>query len=428
MSEPTKKALAPMLRFPEFRDAGEWEEMTIGQISGTVTAGGTPSTSEKKYWGGNIRWMNSGELNNKKVYEVQGRITEEGLRNSSTKFIPERSVLIGLAGQGKTRGTVAMNMVKLCINQSIAAIFPSDENFYSDFLYHNLDNRYDELRSLSAGGEGRGGLNLQIIKSLGIPLPRLKEQQKIADCLTSIDELVTAQTQKVEAIKAHKKGLMQQLFPTEGETVPKRRFPEFRDAGEWKAKRLEDFAVIVRGGSPRPIDEFITNDANGLNWLKIGDIDKESKFVTSTQEKVIPAALTKTRVVNPGDLILSNSMSFGRPYILEIKTCIHDGWIAVSEIDKSLDRDYLYYLMMTSASQTYFSNNAAGSGVQNLNADIIKLLPVSYPNKTEQQKIADCLSSIDDLIAAQTQKLTDLKAHKKGLMQQLFPAVDEVNG
>ncbi len=206
---------------------------------------------------------------------------------------------------------------------------------------------------------------------------------------------------------------------------PGLRFPEFRGKGEWALKRLEDFAVIVRGGSPRPIDEYITNNSNGLNWLKIGDIDKESKYVTSTQEKVIPAALAKTRVVSPGDLILSNSMSFGRPYILEIKTCIHDGWIAVSELDKNLDRDYLYYLMMTSASQTYFSNNAAGSGVQNLNADIIKLLPVLYPSKKEQQKIADCLTSVDELITAQTQKLVALKTHKKGLLQQLFPAEGE---
>ena len=210
-----------------------------------------------------------------------------------------------------------------------------------------------------------------------------------------------------------------------GGWVPKLRFPEFRGAGEWEEKRLEDFAIIVRGGSPRPIDEYITNDPNGLSWLKIGDIDKESKYVTCTQEKVIPAALNKTRMVSPGDLILSNSMSFGRPYILEIVTCIHDGWIAVSEIDKSLDRDYLYYLMMTSASQTYFSNNAAGSGVQNLNADIIKLLPVSYPSKKEQQKIADCLASLDELITLEAQKLDTLKTHKKGLMQQLFPAEGE---
>lgn len=208
--------VVPKLRFPEFREAGEWKKEKIDQISETVTAGGTPSTSEKKYWGGIIKWMNSGELNYKKVHEVDGRITEEGLRNSSTKIIPEKCVLIGLAGQGKTRGTVAMNMIELCINQSIAAIFPNEEKFSSDFLYHNLDNRYDELRSLSAGGEGRGGLNLQIIKSLGIPLPRLKEQQKIADCLSALDTQITTQAEKIEALKEHKKGLMQQLFPSLG--------------------------------------------------------------------------------------------------------------------------------------------------------------------------------------------------------------------
>lgn len=208
--------------------------------------------------------------------------------------------------------------------------------------------------------------------------------------------------------------------------VPKLRFPEFKDAAEWDEKPLDSFSKIVRGGSPRPIDEYITKDATGLNWLKIGDIDKEAKFVETTEDKVITAALSKTRVVYPGDLILSNSMSFGRPYILKIQTCIHDGWIAVSEIDKSIVRDYLYYFIMTPSCQKYFLNNAAGSGVLNLNADIIKLLPVSYPIKQEeQQKVADCLSSIDELITAQTNKINALKDHKKGLMQQLFPAEGE---
>ena len=140
----------PKLRFPEFLDAGEWEEKTIDQISRKVIAGATPSTLEKEFWNGNIRWMNSGELNYKKVYEVQGRITEAGLQNSSTKLIPKHCVLIGLAGQGKTRGTVAMNMVELCTNQSIAAIFPNEKIFDSNFLYQNLDDRYDELRRISA--------------------------------------------------------------------------------------------------------------------------------------------------------------------------------------------------------------------------------------------------------------------------------------
>jgi type I restriction enzyme, S subunit len=211
----------------------------------------------------------------------------------------------------------------------------------------------------------------------------------------------------------------------DGANVPKLRFPEFRDAGEWEDKKLGDLSEILRGGSPRPIEDFLTTDVDGLNWLKIGDVDKNSKYVTNTQEKVRPAALSKTREVNPGDLILSNSMSFGRPYILKIKSCIHDGWIAITEIDKQIDRDYLYYLITSPTTQVYFLNNAAGSGVQNLNADIIKLLPILFPQKSEQQKISDCLSSIDDRITLETQKLDTLKAHKKGLMQQLFPAEGE---
>lgn len=207
--------------------------------------------------------------------------------------------------------------------------------------------------------------------------------------------------------------------------VPKLRFPEFKKAGAWEEKKLGDVALIVRGGSPRPIDDFLTNESAGINWLKIGDVEKEAKYVTRTQEKVIPAALSKTRVVNSGDLILSNSMSFGRPYILKIRTCIHDGWIAVTEINKSIDRDFLYYLIMAPDSQEYFEDNAAGSGVQNLNADIIKLLPIKYTNPPEQQKIADCLSSLDDLIAAHIRKHESLKTYKKSLMQQLFPQEGE---
>ena len=211
----------------------------------------------------------------------------------------------------------------------------------------------------------------------------------------------------------------------EKKLVPKLRFPEFRSAREWDTTVLGELSEVVRGGSPRPIEGFLTTAVDGLHWLKIGDVDKEAKYVTHTAEKVRPDALSKTRVVNPGDLILSNSMSFGRPYILQIKTCIHDGWIAVTHIGDEVTRDFLYYLISEPHSQRYFLNNAAGSGVQNLNADIIKALPVCYPHPSEQQKIADCLSSLDELIAAQARKVSALKTHKKGLMQQLFPIEGE---
>ncbi|MFT3789561.1 MAG: restriction endonuclease subunit S [Rudaea sp.] len=207
--------------------------------------------------------------------------------------------------------------------------------------------------------------------------------------------------------------------------MPRLRFPEFRNAPEWENAILGDLSEVVRGGSPRPIDGFLTNTADGLNWLKIGDVDKEAKYVTHTAEKVRPEALSKTRVVNPGDLILSNSMSFGRPYILQIKTCIHDGWIAITGIAQRAGRDFLYYSISAPSSQNYFVDNAAGSGVQNLNADIIKALPVYFPSRPEQQKIADCLTSLDEVIAAQARKVEALKTHKRGLMQQLFPREGE---
>jgi type I restriction enzyme S subunit len=195
-------------RLPGF--SGEWEIKKIGEIAHT-TAGGTPSTSTTSYWGGDIRWMNSGELHLKMVYEVEGRITEEGLRNSSTKIIPPKCVLIGLAGQGKTRGTVAMNMVELCTNQSIAAILPS-KSHVPEYLYCNLDNRYEELREVSSGEGGRGGLNLTLINKLDLPLPSIPEQTAIAGVMGDMSAEITALEAKLDKARQIKQGMMQELL------------------------------------------------------------------------------------------------------------------------------------------------------------------------------------------------------------------------
>ena len=210
------------------------------------------------------------------------------------------------------------------------------------------------------------------------------------------------------------------------ELIPELRFPEFVNDGNWMIKELGEITEIVRGGSPRPIQDYLTNDANGLGWLKIADVSSDSKFITNTKEKIIAEGLQNSREVNPGDLILSNSMSFGRPYILKITTCIHDGWIAIRKISDITFEDYLYYFISSDFSQKYFNIKAAGAAVKNLNAEIIKLLPIYLPDaKDEQQKIASCLSSLDELITAQKEKLELLKKHKKGLMQNLFPQEGE---
>jgi type I restriction enzyme S subunit len=203
-----QQLLTGQTRLPGFH--GEWEAKRISEFTG-CTAGGTPSTQVASYWGGSILWMSSGELNLKRVEEVEGRITDEGLRNSSAKMIPSKCVLVGLAGQGKTRGTVAMNLVELCTNQSIAAIFPSPA-FVPEYLYYNLDSRYDELRDLSSGDGGRGGLNLTIIKAIEIPLPSLPEQTAIAEVLSDMDAELAALEQRRAKTRALKQGMMQELL------------------------------------------------------------------------------------------------------------------------------------------------------------------------------------------------------------------------
>ena len=203
-----QQLLTGKTRLPGF--SGAWETKRLGEFT-NCTAGGTPSTVISEYWGGTIRWMNSGELNNKIVHDVEGRITEQGLRESSTKIVPPQCVLVGLAGQGKTRGTVAITTIELCTNQSIAAIYPND-SFIPEYLYYSLDARYEELRGMSTGDGGRGGLNLQIILSITVPFPHVDEQRAIAAILSDMDAETAALEQRRDKCRAVKQGMMQQLL------------------------------------------------------------------------------------------------------------------------------------------------------------------------------------------------------------------------
>ena len=206
----------------------DWQVKKLGEIS-DLTAGGTPSTSKPEYWGGNVMWMSSGELNLKKIYDVKGRITELGLKSSSAKIISEKSILIGLAGQGKTTGTIAMNMVQLCTNQSVAAIMPKN-GIVPEYIYHNLDSRYQEIRNLSTGDGGRGGLNLQILRGIKLPVPPKDEQVKISNIIGTWDEAITLTKTTIEELKLRNKGLAQQLL------TGKKRLKGF--SGEWKEVKL----------------------------------------------------------------------------------------------------------------------------------------------------------------------------------------------
>lgn len=198
---------------------------------------------------------------------------------------------------------------------------------------------------------------------------------------------------------------------------------------EWKEVKLGDVATISRGGSPRPIDSYLTQEKDGFNWLRIGDVNPGAKYIYKTSQKIKKRGLTKTTLVNNGDFILSNSMSFGRPYIMKTSACIHDGWLTLREIKSDLiSKDFLYYLLSSKKTQKLFLSISAGSGVQNLKKETVSEVLVKLPSVDEQNRIVAVLEVWDRAIEKLARKIEVKKNIKKGLMQQLLTGKKRLPG
>lgn len=424
MSKNNENKLVPKLRFPEFSKSDAWKNIKIGDIA-QVSAGGTPESTKSEYWGGEIPWMNSGELNNKRIYSVSNYITKKGYDESSTKLIPPNCVLIGLAGQGKTRGTAAINYIELCTNQSIGAIHPNQEVFESDFLYHKIDSLYDKLRKLSAGDGGRGGLNLQIIKSIEIQLPSLNEQKKIASCLSSLDEVITAESQKLEQLKDHKRGLLQNILPVSKETIPKLRFKEFQNADEWNEDTLANIASFRRGSFPQPygLPKWY-DDENGMPFIQVFDVGEDFRLKPTTKRKISSLAAEQSVFIPIGTLIITIQGSIGRVAITQYDAYIDRTLLLFEEFYQEVDITFFAYTIFLLFEIE--KQKAPGGIIKTITKEVLSSFVVKLPSLEEQQKIASCLTSLDELISAQTEKVESLQLHKKGLLQGLFPNVNEV--
>ena len=188
---------------------------------------------------------------------------------------------------------------------------------------------------------------------------------------------------------------------------------------KWQQIKIGDVCVVERGGSPRPIDKFITEDENGINWIKIGDTT-ESMYITKTAQKIIPEGVKKSRLVHSGDFLLSNSMSFGRPYILNIDGCIHDGWLVLRDKDNLFDKHFLYYCLSSQTTYTKFKSMAVGGVVNNLNSEMVRNVQIPLPPLNEQRKIAAVLDKVSDLIAKRRQQLDKLDEMVKARFVEMF--------
>lgn len=436
MSEPMKKDLIPALRFPEFLDAGEWEDAPLVNLA-KFRRGSFPQPYGLPEWYDEINGMPFIQVfdvgdNLRLKPKTKNKISKLGAEQSV--FIAKGTLIITLQG---SIGRVAITQYDAYIDRTLLIFekfFKPTEKLFFAYVIQSLF----EIEKEKAPGGIIKTITKEALSDFIVKLPSLAEQQKIADCLTSIDELVTAQAQKVEALKAHKKGLMQQLFPAEGETVPKLRFPEFRDADEWKEIKLIDTAdkkikwSFIGGpfGSNLKSSDYTTDGVRIIQLQNIGDAEFNDNYKIFTSDEKADELLSCN--IYPGDIILSKMGDpVGRACLIPNT---HERYVMCSDgirlvVDEKLYSKYFIYSLINSLQfRTLVEKTATGSTRKRIGLDDLKNLPMVVPKVTEQQKIADCLSSIDNLIAAQTQKLEALKAHKKGLMQQLFPAVGEVNG
>ena len=403
MSNKEISSLVPKLRFPEFLDTTGWTPMTLG-MSCQMQAGKFVSASEIK------------EKHAPGLYPCFGG---NGLRGYTATFTHSgKYSLIGR--QGALCGNVRQGIGHFHATEHAIVVTPK-KGVAGDWLFFILDflnlNRF-------ATGQAQPGLSVDVLEKLPIGRPiRETEQQKIADCLSSLDELITAQARKVDALKTHKKGLMQQLFPREGETEPRLRFPEFRDERDWERKTLEEIADIKSGSTPlRANDDFFAGGS--IPWVKTTDLN--NSHIITTEEKITPKA--KARINPVGSVLVAMYGGFnqiGRTGCLSVPAATNQA-ISVLRLDqKSTVPGYV--LAWLNAKVEDWKKIASSSRKDpNITGSDVAKFSIALPEVKEQRRIADCLTSLDNLITAAAQELDTLKTHKKGLMQQLFPSAEVV--
>jgi type I restriction enzyme S subunit len=297
--------------------AHPWSEDFISNI-GSVTVGGTPHTSMEKYWNGDVPWMASGDVNLKRIADVPKRITQLGLRSSNATLVDPPAVAIGLAGQGKTRGTVALVLCRLCTNQSVALITGHASKVATEYLLYNLEFRYEELRSRSAG-DGRAGLSKQLIEQIPVPLPPLCEQNKIAEILSTVDRAIEQTEALISKQERIKTGLMQDLLTRGIDERGKLRSEsthKFKDSHlgripkEWRIVHLNEVAQISSGVTLGKC--YVGPNTIELPYLRVANVQDGYFDLREVKSIRVRTSDTERFQLQAGDVLMNEGGDFDK--------------------------------------------------------------------------------------------------------------------
>jgi type I restriction enzyme S subunit len=412
--EEAKPVRVPKLRFPEFRGEESWENKLIGPYLEDCSGRVPPDTELPVY-------SSTREGLKRQDAYFDGRVLQN--KNDYGVVPPGCLVYRHMSDDGLFKFNINETGGEIAVSKEYPVF--STKGLNSVFLLAKLNDGLDFKHfalSQKAGGT-RTRLYFSRLCEWRTLLPYPAEQQKIAECLSSVDELMAAQARKVDALKTHKKGLMQQLFPREGETQPRVRFAEFQNAGEWEPETLENVCAakisygIVQAGPHVP---------NGMPYIKSTDLNSELCLANMARTSEAIAQKYRRSEVVPGDIVFSLRGNIGVAQILPEGIPVANLTQGTARIRTKGPPEFYFHALRSPSVNGRIQAVGKGSTFQEISLEALRNIRLFHPKPAEQQRIASCLSSLDTLITAETQKHEALKTHKKGLMQKLFPSPEKV--
>lgn len=406
-----------------------WSNRKVAWSFNLIGSGTTPkSDSELYYENGNHNWLLTGDLTDGEIYETSKKVTDLALKEtSSLKKYPINSIVMAM--YGATIGKLGILKIETTTNQACCVLADSPYFNFKYVFYWMLSSR-ESIINLSYGG-GQPNINQDIVKGLKLTYPPLPEQQAIVTYLdqksTLIDELIAKKERKIELLKENRTALINQAV-TKGlnPTV------KYKDSGiewigeipeHWSLVKVGHLTRIIRGASPRPAGDPLLFDGDFINWVTVGSVTNSvGKYVWETETFLTEAGMIQSRVVEPETLLISNSgATLGVPKILKIKGCINDGSVAFLDLKSNLERDFLYYFLV---SQTdLLREQQSGYGQPNLNTDIIANIRFPLPTIMEQKEVVEFLDSnleiYDQNINLELQKIEKLREYRQSLISNV---------
>lgn len=370
----------------------------LGELTRRIT-GGTPSKDNNDYWTGPIPWVSPKDMKVDVLYDTEDHVSEVAIAESTTRVVPAGTLLC-VVRSGILKHTFPLALIgrSMCFNQDIMALAPLDERLDVRYLFSILKSRSQDILEKGI----KPGVTVQSFRSgffdeFQIPLPPLDIQKEIVTEIDGYQKVIDG----ARAVLEHYR-------------------PRIVVDPAWPMVEIGTLCVVERGASPRPIHAFVTDATDGVNWVKIGDAEVGGKYITQTKERITPEGASKSRRVKPGDFILSNSMSFGRPYIMAIEGCIHDGWLLLRDVADGLDKNYLYSILGSDVVLQQFERAATGGVVNNLNSEIVRHVKIPLPSIPTQQAIVAEIEAEQALVAANRELIVRFEKKIQAILARIW--------